>query len=123
VKPGVCGKINASTLKGLNVNRDFVFNQIGKCYKSWTPQDFLVQDKSWTPKDLDVQDKSWTPDGLDVQDKSWTPKDLDVQDKSWTPEDLDVQDKSWTPDGLDANFTKQFEMLLFESRTFCTARQ
>jgi hypothetical protein len=23
---------NASTLKGLNVNRGFVFNQIGKCY-------------------------------------------------------------------------------------------
>jgi hypothetical protein len=25
---------NASTLKGLNVNGDFVFNQIGKCYNS-----------------------------------------------------------------------------------------
>jgi hypothetical protein len=24
---------NESTLKGLNVNKDFVFNQIGKCYK------------------------------------------------------------------------------------------
>jgi hypothetical protein len=23
---------NGSTLKGLNVNRSFVFNQIGKCY-------------------------------------------------------------------------------------------
>jgi hypothetical protein len=31
VKPGVCEK-NESTLKGLNVNKGFVFNQIGKCY-------------------------------------------------------------------------------------------